>query len=554
MDGNLKCLHNFFTYNPTSRGVDTFEVPFIQSHKGVLCNWFGGCESISEVLATLLDNGFFYGFPWTPAIGYTFRKKEIPKLVFVFTNEFDNELCRQDESAAWTHSLVAVPGFENDTVQFNPARVGFTGIFSEGWKENLSAFDPYCVSWLNPGGALTNDIPVGGTKSPFFKHWENYIKNIAGVGNTKYETGGVVETEFDRYYGQQPDGLINRMYALGLWKEEGWRLEIGDDIQTVEQDGAKPLFMSYTNTKKDKALCMHMSPLGQTAKLTSFKKVITYLSRVQTSWDLRRRSQTEVLPSTNLESELRKILTDEQVDKMVAGGDKGKILGVSGNKMSRRIDAKYTNTLGFYHLRNVVSKWDSPLAAYLFTSDGSFQNNTSGSEVPYLYSDFALFQYIQDLSIPDILQAKCPSPGPVFSGRENRDRFGLTDPGINWKWRALFLSNMMYWADTYAKDLKVDKKYPYITDHNAWQNIYDSLATILGCGDSKKRTTIVWAFRSTLTLSLLDTEVPVGAGRDEFKRRLVFGLPLVWNKHSDASAKKTFKNWWQDNYQAGMDM
>lgn len=550
----MKCIHNFFTYNPTSRGVDTFEVPFIQSHKGVLCNWFGGCESISEVLATLLDNGFFYGFPWTPAIGYTFRKKEIPKLVFVFTNEFDNELCRQDESAAWTHSLVAVPGFENDTVQFNPARVGFTGIFSEGWKENLSAFDPYCVSWLNPGGALTNDIPVGGTKSPFFKHWENYIKNIAGVGNTKYETGGVVETEFDRYYGQQPDGLINRMYALGLWKEEGWRLEIGDDIQTVEQDGAKPLFMSYTNTKKDKALCMHMSPLGQTAKLTSFKKVITYLSRVQTSWDLRRRSQTEVLPSTNLESELRKILTDEQVDKMVAGGDKGKILGVSGNKMSRRIDAKYTNTLGFYHLRNVVSKWDSPLAAYLFTSDGSFQNNTSGSEVPYLYSDFALFQYIQDLSIPDILQAKCPSPGPVFSGRENRDRFGLTDPGINWKWRALFLSNMMYWADTYAKDLKVDKKYPYITDHNAWQNIYDSLATILGCGDSKKRTTIVWAFRSTLTLSLLDTEVPVGAGRDEFKRRLVFGLPLVWNKHSDASAKKTFKNWWQDNYQAGMDM
>lgn len=145
LDGNLKCFHNFFTYNPTSSGVDTFEVPFMQSAKGVLCNWFGGCESISEVLATLLDNGFFYGFPWTPAIGYTFRKKEIPKLVFVFTNEFDNELCRQDESAAWTHSLVAVPGFESGTVQFNPARVGFTGIFSEGWKENLSAFDPYCV-------------------------------------------------------------------------------------------------------------------------------------------------------------------------------------------------------------------------------------------------------------------------------------------------------------------------------------------------------------------------------------------------------------------------
>ena len=113
---------------------------------------------------------------------------------------------------------------------------------------------------------------------------------------------------------------------------------------------------------------------------------------------------------------------------------------------------------------------------------------------------------------------------------------------------------MMYWADTYAKDLKVDKNYPYKMDHNAWQNIYDSLATILGCGDSKKRTTIVWAFRSTLTLSLLDTEIPAGAGRNEFKRRLVFGLPLVWNYHTDSSAAKKFKNWWQDNYQAGIDM
>ena len=390
---------------------------------------------------------------------------------------------------------------------------------------------------------MTNDIPVGGTKSPFYEHWENYIRNIAGVGNAKYETtGGSETTEFDRYYGGET-GLINKMYALGLWKEEGWRLEIGDDIQKVAQDGANPLFMSYTNTKKDKALCMHMSPLGQTAKLTSFKKVITYLSRVQTSWDLRRRSQTEVLPSTNLVSELRKILTDEQVDKMAAGGDDGKILGVSGNKMSRLLDAKYTNTLGFYHLRNVVSKWDSPLAAYLFTSDGSFQNNTSDPELPYLYSDFALFQYIQDLSIPDELYSqRYRWNDPPFSGEAYAERFGFYTG--YWKWRALFLSNMMYWADEYAKDLKVPSKYPSPTDHNAWQNIYDSLATILGCGDPKKRTTIVWAFRNTLTLNLLDTEIPIGAGSNEFKRRLVFGLPLVWNKLSDASAKKMFKDWW----------
>ena len=170
--------------------------------------------------------------------------------------------------------------------------------------------------------------------------------------------------------------------------------------------------------------------------------------------------------------------------------------------MSRRLDAKYTNTLGFYHLRNVVSKWDSPLAAYLFTSDGSFQNSDSES-LPYLYSDFALFQYIQDLSIPDTLYSKRPSQiDPPFSGAAYSERFGFYTG--YWKWRLLFLSNMMYWADKYAKDLKVPSKYPALTDHNAWQNIYDSLATILGCGDPKKRTTIVWAFRNSLTTSLLD--------------------------------------------------
>lgn len=358
-DFTLRCQHNFFTYNPTSKGVDTFEVPFIQSDKGVLCNWFGGCESISEVLATLLDDGFFYGFPWTPAIGYTFRKKEIPKLVFVFTNEFDNELCRQDESANWTHSLVAVPGLENETVQFNPARVGFTGIFSDGWKENLSAFDPYCVSWLNPDGMSYPD---------FYSHWKNYIVDIAGVGNA--EIGNT--TEFALKY----DPLLPKMFALGLWRPDGWKLQIGDDIQTANAyDGGMPLYMSYIYyTKVDKSLCRHMSPLGSAPKLTSFKKVVTYLSRVQSSWDLRRRSESEVIPTTGSESGLRKILTDEQVDQMKAGNG-GNILGVSGNRLTRYLDCKYTNTLGFYHLRNVVSKWDSPMAAYLFTSDGSFQND-----------------------------------------------------------------------------------------------------------------------------------------------------------------------------------
>lgn len=175
-------------------------------------------------------------------------------------------------------------------------------------------------------------------------------------------------------------------------------------------------------------------------------------------------------------------------------------------------------------------------------------------DVPYLYSDWALFQYIQDFSIPSDLQEARHAFGDFngFADPRHAAMFGINGPG-DWRWKAMLLSNMMYWAEEHAGDLNVGKP-PSSTDRNAWQNIYDSLATILGCGDPKKRTTIVWAFRNSLTLSLLDQEIPIGGSSQEFKRRLVFGMPLVWNYHTDSTASREFKNWWKENYEAGRDM
>lgn len=99
-----KDTFNFFTYNPSSEGIDTFSWPFLYEtsgnpgdkdndpvYYGVLSSMQNGSEQVCEVLSYLLDDGLFYNYPYNRGLGYLFRKKPIPKLVFVFSNEYDNE-------------------------------------------------------------------------------------------------------------------------------------------------------------------------------------------------------------------------------------------------------------------------------------------------------------------------------------------------------------------------------------------------------------------------------------------------------------------------------
>ena len=99
-----KDTFNFFTYNPSSEGIDTFSWPFLYEtsgnradednypvYYGALSSMQQGSEQVCEVLSYLLYDGLFYNYPYNRGLGYLFRKKPIPKLVFVFSNEYDNE-------------------------------------------------------------------------------------------------------------------------------------------------------------------------------------------------------------------------------------------------------------------------------------------------------------------------------------------------------------------------------------------------------------------------------------------------------------------------------
>ena len=76
--------------------MDSFEYPFATNtspEKGVLSNWWAGCEPVCDMIRKITQDGFFFGMPWNQALGHLARKDR-PLIVFVFTNEFDNAYSR----------------------------------------------------------------------------------------------------------------------------------------------------------------------------------------------------------------------------------------------------------------------------------------------------------------------------------------------------------------------------------------------------------------------------------------------------------------------------
>ena len=101
-DTPFKDTFNFFTNDPSKDEMSTYDWPFYYDKNvadnarnpmfnGVLSGVWSGCESVCATLSKLLKDGIFCSYPWNIGLGYAFRDKSIPKLVFVFTNEFDNQ-------------------------------------------------------------------------------------------------------------------------------------------------------------------------------------------------------------------------------------------------------------------------------------------------------------------------------------------------------------------------------------------------------------------------------------------------------------------------------
>lgn len=102
------------TYNLTKDGISSFLFPFCnqKDEKGFLSNWNSGSEPVCEILARVLREQFFRRNVADPqivpgrtghkyAFAYVFRKN-VPKIVFVFSNEYDNWISRTHYYNSWS--------------------------------------------------------------------------------------------------------------------------------------------------------------------------------------------------------------------------------------------------------------------------------------------------------------------------------------------------------------------------------------------------------------------------------------------------------------------
>lgn len=205
---------HLFTYDPRPEAAGYFENPFMQSKRGVLMNWFNGSEPVCNVLANLLDTGFFHDFPYTPAIGYMFRSPEVPKIVFVFTNEFDNAVNRTHTNNG--ENIMVIPGvMNNNEVKFYPTHGVYENFAELGgdkltlgvwYNERTSAYntptprmgcvvppDPYCLQQLNT----------------YWKNWGSEVPR-AGIANVVQYLRDIFATE-DTDASSALENLVNNL-------------------------------------------------------------------------------------------------------------------------------------------------------------------------------------------------------------------------------------------------------------------------------------------------------------------------------------------------------
>ena len=192
----FKPKFNFFTYDPTPDGMGTFRWPFFTDDKvgGVLSNMWAGCEPVCEIVSRLLGGGFFFGLPWNKGVGYTFRPN-VPKLVFVFSNEFDNSMNMTfDLEKGFTiREGVVVPGVTTKALTFYTTGSGLLGA-------DTNPPDPYCVRLFAEGDLLSDDDNVNKVrrylKDIGLKETDPTVKNALDAANSLQDrfTNGITKS------------------------------------------------------------------------------------------------------------------------------------------------------------------------------------------------------------------------------------------------------------------------------------------------------------------------------------------------------------------------
>lgn len=142
---------DFYTYNPSEDTKYRYPFTYRNDGRGTLSNWYAGCECVYDMLAKLVsgDSVIFESPIRHDTIAYGFRPG-VPRLIFVFSNEYDNEFVRtySYEEGSKQSCVYLYPGASGGQLELNGIEFKQKTKMDVSEHVNSEPVDPYCLQTL----------------------------------------------------------------------------------------------------------------------------------------------------------------------------------------------------------------------------------------------------------------------------------------------------------------------------------------------------------------------------------------------------------------------
>ena len=314
--------YNLYTYNPTKDGIYSFEFPFVRSSKGVLSSFWSGNEPVCETLSHLLNDGLFYRYPYHDGIGYMFRKN-VSRLIFVFSDEFDNSYARTFSATAGTvdKECVLIPVATKSTVKMVVCEKAFA-------KNAPEPLDPFCLQILRSEDTKDKKDAPSSTIVNKIKEFALGLANAtsSGVDQSTYWSDSVAKAALESMFPFRPDKNLRK-------------------VSTKSKD------KKYQVTSLNKGSKLGNQKISYGGSMGGYD--LTRTSKPFGSW----------LAKT--------VLSDVQQQELY---DYGYFLGVDqalGTDKKWNFDYYAAKTVGFYKLRHNLLSYPDSFNLFMFVGDAS---------------------------------------------------------------------------------------------------------------------------------------------------------------------------------------
>ena len=172
---------------------------------------------------------------------------------------------------------------------------------------------------------------------------------------------------------------------------------------------------------------------------------------------------------------------DEQVEDLIEHGTFPGVIYGTGGELNK-IEQDWAMTVGFYRLRNQVSKLTRPVNTFIFVSNADAPRLIKDSErtIAFLHNDRKFFDQIRGKSLPAAISLQVNALCPLGLSADNKAALGYKSSSSTWTFATLVYMNMVYLYYQFGKsdDYELAKK--ICTVFGDMHNPYTSTKIIWG--------------------------------------------------------------------------